>query len=85
MAGLLLNPFAATMAVNLPAVVGLVVKATVSAVALAFVTVPTAPSLKTTVSLPAVESKPKPLMTTLGAVSASLAVFGVTTGISVPT
>ncbi len=39
------------MAVRLPAVVGLVENVTVSAVAVAAVTVPTAPSLKVTVLL----------------------------------
>ena len=51
-----------TTAVRLPAVVGLVENVTVSEVAVAAVTVPTAPLLKTTVLLAAVVSKPKPLM-----------------------
>ncbi len=62
-----------TTAVRLPAVVGLVVKFTVSEVAVAAVTVPTAPSLKTTVLLAAVVSKPKPLMVTVAALAARLA------------
>ena len=47
-----------TTAVRLPALVGLVEKVTVSAVAVAAVTVPTAPLLKTTLLLAAVKSKP---------------------------
>lgn len=42
-------PSVVTTAVRLPAVVGLVVKVTVNAVAVAVLTVPTAPSLKATV------------------------------------
>ena len=53
----LLTPSVVTTAVRLPAVVGLVENVTVSEVAVAAVTVPTAPSLKTTVLLPAVERR----------------------------
>ena len=48
------------MAVRLPAVVGVVENVTVSAVEVAAVTAPTAPSLKVTVSEAAVGSKPEP-------------------------
>ena len=58
---------------------------TVSEVAVAAVTVPTAPSLKTTVLLPAVGSKPKPLMVSVVALAARLAVLLVTTGVTVAT
>lgn len=58
----LLILFVVTTAVRLPAVSGRVEKVTVSDVAVASVTVPTAPLLKTTVLLAAVVSKPKPLI-----------------------
>lgn len=50
--------FVVTIAVKLPAVVGLVENVTVKEVGLAVVTVPTAPSFNTTVLLPGVTSKP---------------------------
>ncbi len=53
-----------TIAVRLPADVGLVEKFTVSDVAVAVATVPTAPLLNVTVLLAAVVSKPMPLITT---------------------
>ena len=56
----LLTLLVVTTAVRLPAAVGAVENVTVSAVAVAAVTVPTAPSLKATVLLPAVVSKPEP-------------------------
>jgi len=74
-----------TVAVKLPTAVGLVKKDTVSAVALADVTVPTAPSLKATELLAAVRSKPKPLMTMLLAVIGRLVLLEVTTGVTVAT
>ena len=58
---------------GLPTVVGLVEKLTVSEVAVAEVTVPTAPLLKTTVLLPGVVSKPKPAMVSVVALAARLA------------
>ncbi len=58
---------------------------TVSEVAVAAVTVPTAPSLKATVLLAAVVSKPKPLMVIVVALAARLAVLLVTTGVTVAT
>ena len=58
------TPLTVTIAVRLPADVGLVENVTVSEVAVAAVTVPTAPLLKITVLRLAVVSKPKPAMET---------------------
>lgn len=69
-----------TTAVNNPALSGLVEKVTTKLVAVAEVTVPTAPLLKVTVLLPAVVLKPKPLMVTVVAFNAKLLVLAVTTG-----
>ena len=74
-----------TTAEKLPAVVGVVVKLTVKDVAVAAVTVPTAPLLKTTVSLVNVVSNPKPAMMTELALAARDAVLLVTTGATVAT
>ena len=71
-----------TIAVRLPAVAGLVEKVTVSEVADAAVTVP-APSLNTTVLLPGVLLKPKPLIVTVAASAAKFVVLLVTTGMTV--
>ena len=71
----LLTPSVVTTAVRLPAAVGLVENVTVSEVVVAAVTVPTAPSLKATVLLPAVVSKPKPLMVSVVALMPRLAVL----------
>src|SRR5205807_2083934 len=76
----LLTPFTLTIAVSGPAVVGVVEKVTVSCVAVAFVTVPTAPSLKTTVLLAAVVEKPLPSIVTVVALNGRLAVLDVTLG-----
>ena len=57
---LLATPFVVTTAARLPAEMGLVEKLTVSEVALAVVTVPTAPLLKTTLLLPTTVLNPKP-------------------------
>src|SRR5881397_2722114 len=73
------------MAVKLPAVAGLVENVTVSEVAVAAVTVPAAPSLKTTVLLAAVVSKPVPVMVSVEALAAKLAVLLVTAGATVAT
>ena len=70
-------------AVKLPTLTGLVEKVTVSDVAVAAVTVPTAPLLKTMVLLASTELKPKPDITILLAVRARLVVFTVTTGVTV--
>src|SRR5260370_28514528 len=81
----LLTPLVVTTAVRLPAVAGLVLNVTVSDVAVAAVTVPTAPSLNVTVLFAAVGSKPKPLIVTVGALAASEGALGVTTGPTVAT
>lgn len=80
----LLNELTVTTAVRLPAL-GRVPNVTVSNVAVAVVTVPTAPLLNTTVLLPAVVLKPKPLMVTVVAVRARAVVAAVTTGPTVAT
>lgn len=74
-----------TTAVKLPALTGLVEKVTVSDVAVEAVTAPTAPSLKTTVLLPGVVSKPKPLMVSVAAFAAKFALLLVTTGVTLAT
>ena len=79
----LLRPLVVTIAVRLPAEVGAVVKFTVSVVAVAAVTVPTAPLLKTTVLLAAVVENPVPVIVMLLAFAAKRAVvFVVTTGLT---
>lgn len=80
----LLAPFVVTMAVKLPAS-GLVLKVTVSAVAVAEVTVPTAMPLNTTVLFAAVVLNPSPLITTVFEFAAKDAVLLVTTGFTVAT
>lgn len=74
-----------TTAVKLPALVGLVENVTVSEVAVAAVTVPTAPLLNTTLLLAAVRSKPKPLIVIVLASAARLLALLVTTGLVVAT
>lgn len=69
-----------TTAVKLPAVVGLVEKVTVNEVAVAAVTVPTAPLLNVTELLAAVKSKPVPLIVIVLASAASPDALLVTTG-----
>ena len=71
-----------TIAVRLPRPVGLVLNVTVSDVRVAVVTVPTAPLLKTTVLLPAIGSKAKPLITMEGAAIPSAVVLSVTEGVT---
>ena len=71
-----------TMAVRLPVAVGLVEKVTMSEVAVAVVTVPTAPLLKTTVLFAAVVSNPNPLMVIVDALAACASVLEVTTGMT---
>lgn len=71
-----------TIAVKLPAV-GLVEKVTVSEVAVAAVTLPTAPLLNTTVLLPGVVLKPAPVMVTVAAVDEIEFVTRVTAGLTV--
>ena len=74
-----------TTAVKLPAEVGLVPKVTVSSVAVAVVTVPTAPLLKTTVLFAAVVLNPKPLIVSVDALADRLDVLLVTTGLTLAT
>lgn len=68
------------MAVSEPAASGLVENVTTKLVAVAEVTVPTAPLLNVTVLLPGVVLKPKPLMVMVAAASDRLVVLAVTTG-----
>ena len=81
----LLTELVVMTAVKLPSAVGLVPNVTVSDVGEAVVTVPVAPLLKTTVLLPAVALKPKPLMTTVFAVIDAAVVLLVTTGVTLAT
>jgi len=69
-----------TTAVKLPTAVGFVSILTVSVVAVAAVTTPTAPLLNKTVFRVKIGSKPNPLMTTLAAPAERLVVLAVTTG-----
>ncbi len=68
------------IAVNKPALTGLVEKVTTRLVAVAEVTVPTAPLLNTTVLFPGVVLNPNPLMVIVFAVRARLVVLAVITG-----
>ena len=70
-----------TTAVKFPAL-GLVEKVTVKVVAVAAVTVPTAPLLKTTVLLPTVVLNPNPRIVIVVAVEVMAAVLIVTVGIT---
>ena len=63
----------------------MVPKVTVNAVAVAEVTVPTAPSSNVTVLFPAVVLKPKPLMVSVAALADRFAVLLVITGSMVAT
>ena len=74
-----------TAAVRLPAVVGFAESVTLSEVAVAAVTAPIAPSLKTTVLLPAVVLKPNPLIVSVDALAArrSASLLESTTGVTV--
>lgn len=74
-----------TTTVKSPAAAGLVEKVTVSDVAVAAVTAPTAPLLKTTVVLAALVSKPKPLMVSVSAFASRSLLLLVTTGTTVAT
>ena len=74
-----------TIAVRFPTDVGLVVRVTVSDVAVAAATVPTAPLLNTTVFKLAVALKPAPAMTIVAALIGKPAVLLVTTGMTVAT
>lgn len=81
----LLALFEVTTTVKSPAAAGLVEKVTVSDVAVAAVTAPTAPLLKTTVVLAVLVSKPKPLMVIVSAFASRSLLLLVTTGTTVAT
>ena len=81
----LLILFVVTTAVRLPAVVGRVESVTVRDVAVAAVTVPTAPLLKATVFRFATGSNPRPLMVRVVALAARFDALLVTTGITLAT
>ena len=74
-----------TTAVKLPDAVGLVENVTVNVVAVAVVTVPTAPLLNTTLLFAAVVLNPKPLMVIVVESAARFVVLLVTTGTTVAT
>ena len=76
--------FVLTTAVKVPAA-GIVEKEIVKAVAVADVTVPTAPLLNVTVLLAAVVSKPVPLIVIVAALAARFAVAVVTVGATIAT
>lgn len=80
-----MTPLLVTIAVNGTGEVGFVLNVTVSEVAVAAVTVPTAPLLKATVLLAAVVSKPNPLMDSVVLSARRLEVLVVTTGTTVET
>lgn len=74
-----------TIAVRLPIEVGFVENVTKREVAVAVVTVPTAPLLKTTVLLAATVSNPAPVMVTVEALAPIAEVLLVTAGATVAT
>ena len=80
----LATEFILTIAVNGPAA-GLVERDIVKAVAVAEVTVPTAPLLNATVLLAAVVSNPVPLMVIVAALAARFAVAAVSVGLTTAT
>lgn len=71
-----------TIAVRVPTVVGLVDNVTVNSVAVAVVTVPTTPLLKTIVLFAAVVEKPNPLIVIVAELAARLAPLPETVGIT---
>ena len=77
------KPFVVTTTVRLPAVVGFVENVTVSDVAVAAVTVPTAPLSKVTMLFAATVLKPKPVIVTVDALAANDVVAAVTAGATV--
>jgi len=78
----LFSEFVVTIAVRLPSAAGFVENVTVNFVAVAVVTVPTAPLLKTTVFFEATGSKPKPSIITVAELMPSAAVLAVTNGVT---
>src|SRR5436853_446526 len=81
----LVAPSVVTTAVRLPAADGWVENVTVNDVAVAAVTVPTAPLLNVTVLCAVVVSKPKPLIVIVAALAARFAALMVTAGATVAT
>ena len=78
-----LAPFVTTVAFSGPAVVGAVVNVTVSRVAVADATVPTAPLLNVTVLLEAVVSNPSPSIRSVVSSAAMVAGLSITSGTTV--
>jgi hypothetical protein len=81
----LVSRFVVRIAVNAPVDVGRVEKVIVRVVAVAAVTVPMAPLLKTTLLLAAIVEKPNPVIVIVFAVIERLAVLTVTTGMTFAT
>lgn len=81
----LFREFVVTIAVRLPRAAGFVENVTVSLVAVAVVTVPTAPLLKTTVFREATGSNPKPSIITVAELIPKAAVLAVTNGVTCAT
>lgn len=77
------KPFVVTTTVRLPAVVGFVENVTVSVVAVAAVTVPTAPLSKVTVLFAATVLNPAPVIVIVEALAANEVVAAVTAGATV--
>lgn len=77
--------FDVTTAVRLLLAIGFVLSVIVREVAVAAVTVPTAPLSRTTVLLDGVGSKPKPVMVSVAALASRLPLAAVTTGVTVAT
>jgi hypothetical protein len=77
--------FVVTVTDRAPAAVGGVVMLTVSCVSVAAVTVPAAPLVKVRILLPAVSSKPSPLIVMVDAFAARFAKLAVTLGTTVAT
>ena len=77
--------FVVTTAVRLPLAMGFVLSVTVREVAVAAVTVPTAPLLRTTVLLAGVGENPKPVIVSVAAFARRLPLVAVTTGVTVAT
>lgn len=78
-------PATSTIAVSVPPAAGFVEKVTVKLVAVAEVTTPTALLFNVTVFCAGVAENPKPLITTVVALAATLVVALVTTGVTVAT
>lgn len=79
------SPFVVITAVRLLLAIGFVLNVTVKDVAVAAVTVPTAPLFRTTVLLAGVGSNPKPAIVNVAALARTLLLAAVTTGVTVAT